>query len=58
VTSYVFRDGKLDEEALRKMVKTVGSGRLVLDLSCRFRDGAYTRGEHIHFDGVGRELDE
>jgi phosphoribosylformimino-5-aminoimidazole carboxamide ribotide isomerase len=42
VTSYVFRDGKLDEEALRKMVKTVGSGRLVLDLSCRFRDGAYT----------------
>lgn len=35
VTSAVFRDGKLDEEALRELVKQVGKERLVLDLSCR-----------------------
>lgn len=35
VTSYVFRDGKLNENALSEMVRAVGRERLVLDLSCR-----------------------
>lgn len=35
VTSYVFRDGILDEERLRQMKQAVGKDRLVLDLSCR-----------------------
>ena len=35
VTSYVFRDGRIHRERLEEMVRAVGSGRLVLDLSCR-----------------------
>ena len=35
VTSYVFHDGKLDEERLEKLLNVVGKKRLVLDLSCR-----------------------
>ena len=35
VTSYVFRDGKIDRTRLEEMVQTVGRDRLVLDLSCR-----------------------
>mgnify|MGYP003685201915 CR=1 FL=1 len=38
VTSYVFRDGKLDRERLNEMVQKVGTQRLVLDLSCRRRE--------------------
>lgn len=41
VTSYVFRDGRIDYERLEKLVATVGKEHLVLDLSCRQRDGAY-----------------
>jgi len=43
VTSYVFRDGALNEQALREMVNAVGAKRLVLDLSCRkdANDGKY-----------------
>ena len=41
VTSWVFRDGILDEERLNKLVKAIGQERLVLDLSCRQRDGEY-----------------
>ena len=41
VTSYVFREGCIYYENLRRMVNTVGKERLVLDLSCRKRDGAY-----------------
>jgi phosphoribosylformimino-5-aminoimidazole carboxamide ribotide isomerase len=35
VTSWVFRDGRLDFERLDALVKRVGRSRLVLDLSCR-----------------------
>ena len=35
VTSWVFRDGKLDEARLRDLVQLIGRDRLVLDLSCR-----------------------
>jgi len=41
VTSYVFRDGQLDADALDRMVAAVGAPRLVLDLSCRSREGSY-----------------
>lgn len=41
VTSYVFREGRVDTERLDNMVAAVGKERLVLDLSCRKRDGEY-----------------
>ncbi|MBU0480490.1 MAG: phosphoribosylformimino-5-aminoimidazole carboxamide ribotide isomerase [Proteobacteria bacterium] len=41
VTSYVFHDGAVNEERLRKLVGTVGAERLVIDLSCRKKDGRY-----------------
>jgi phosphoribosylformimino-5-aminoimidazole carboxamide ribotide isomerase len=41
VTSWVFRDGKVDWERLAELVKMIGKDRLVLDLSCRQRDGNY-----------------
>ncbi len=41
VTSYVFRDGRISFENLAKMVSAVGRERLVLDLSCRKKDGCY-----------------
>ena len=41
VTSYVFRDGRVNYENLQKLLDAVGKEHLVLDLSCRMRDGAY-----------------
>ena len=41
VTSYVFKDVKISYENLEKMVKSVGKEHLVLDLSCRKKDGDY-----------------
>lgn len=41
VTSFVFREGRLEEDRLKALVKLVGKQRLVLDLSCRQRDGHY-----------------
>jgi phosphoribosylformimino-5-aminoimidazole carboxamide ribotide isomerase len=41
VTSWVFRDGKVDWTRLAELVKLIGKDRLVLDLSCRVRDGQY-----------------
>lgn len=41
VTSYVFRDGRVDYTRLKELVHAVGSEHLVLDLSCRRRDGQY-----------------
>lgn len=41
VTSYVFRDGRIDYERLRAMRDAVGRERLVLDLSCRKREDGY-----------------
>jgi phosphoribosylformimino-5-aminoimidazole carboxamide ribotide isomerase len=35
VTSWVFREGRVDWERLGELVKAVGKNRLVLDLSCR-----------------------
>jgi phosphoribosylformimino-5-aminoimidazole carboxamide ribotide isomerase len=41
VTSWVFREGRVDWDRLGELVKTVGKNRLVLDLSCRRRDENY-----------------
>lgn len=41
VTSFVFREGRIDMGNLERMCRAVGRERLVLDLSCRRRDGAY-----------------
>jgi phosphoribosylformimino-5-aminoimidazole carboxamide ribotide isomerase len=41
VTSWVFREGKVDWERLADLVKLIGKARLILDLSCRKRDGNY-----------------
>ncbi|HOP75629.1 MAG TPA: phosphoribosylformimino-5-aminoimidazole carboxamide ribotide isomerase [Bacillota bacterium] len=41
VTSYIFSNGELDPIRLDKMVAAVGRERLVLDLSCRLKDGVY-----------------
>lgn len=41
VTSYVFRDGLIDYDRLQNMIDAVGKKHLVLDLSCRKRDGRY-----------------
>lgn len=41
VTSYIFKDGIFNEEHLHKMVDAVGKKRLVIDLSCRKKDGRY-----------------
>ncbi|MEY2428975.1 MAG: phosphoribosylformimino-5-aminoimidazole carboxamide ribotide isomerase [Verrucomicrobiota bacterium] len=41
VTSWVFREGRLDADRLAKLVTTIGKGRLVLDLSCRRREDDY-----------------
>ncbi|HYH05238.1 MAG TPA: phosphoribosylformimino-5-aminoimidazole carboxamide ribotide isomerase [Bacillota bacterium] len=41
VTSYIFQDGDLNYRNLEQMVSVTGRDRLVLDLSCRWRDGVY-----------------
>ncbi len=41
VTSWVFREGRVDWSRLDELVKTVGKCRLVLDLSCRKRGEDY-----------------
>lgn len=41
VTSYVFKDGQINYENLDKLVKAVGPRCLVLDLSCRKKNGSY-----------------
>ncbi len=41
VTSWVFHDGKLDIDRLSALISKVSRQRLVLDLSCRKKDGHY-----------------
>ena len=41
VTSWVFRDGHIRYDRIRTLRETVGKEHLVLDLSCRKRDGKY-----------------
>ncbi|MGN1114879.1 MAG: phosphoribosylformimino-5-aminoimidazole carboxamide ribotide isomerase [Oscillospiraceae bacterium] len=41
VTSFVFKDGVINFDNINKMTKAVGKDKLVLDLSCRKRNGEY-----------------
>ena len=41
VTSYVFRDGRVSMENLDRLVRAAGKENLVLDLSCRKKNGKY-----------------
>jgi phosphoribosylformimino-5-aminoimidazole carboxamide ribotide isomerase len=41
VTSWVFREGRIDFDRLTQLVAKIGRSRLVLDLSCRRRNDAY-----------------
>lgn len=41
VTSYVFNNGQMDLYRLKDLVNVVGKKRLVLDLSCRKKQGQY-----------------
>lgn len=41
VTSYVFKDGEINWDNLNKIVGVIGKEKLVLDLSCRKKDGKY-----------------
>ena len=41
VTSWVFQGGRVDFERLASLLQRVGKERLVIDLSCRRRDGQY-----------------
>lgn len=41
ITSWVFREGRVDWERLGELVKIIGIGKLVLDLSCRKRGENY-----------------
>lgn len=41
VTSYVFKDGRINYENLKKIVAAIGKEHLVLDLSCRKKEEDY-----------------
>ena len=41
VTSYVFKDGQIQYDRLKELVRIIGKKNLVLDLSARKRDGCY-----------------
>ncbi|XOF35221.1 MAG: phosphoribosylformimino-5-aminoimidazole carboxamide ribotide isomerase [Candidatus Electrothrix sp. YB6] len=41
VTSYVFHDGQLDADRLDRLCRLTGRERLVLDLSCRWKNDGY-----------------
>ncbi len=41
VTSFVFKDGKVNYDNIRKLVDAVGKKHIVLDLSCRRKDNDY-----------------
>ena len=41
VTSYVFKDGEIQYDNLNKLILAVGKEQVVLDLSCRKKEGKY-----------------
>ncbi len=41
VTSYIFRDGQLNEEHLERIVSEVGKEKLVIDLSCKAKNSKW-----------------
>lgn len=41
VTSYIFRDGQLNMDNLQRIVAAIGKDKLVIDLSCKEKDGKW-----------------
>lgn len=41
VTSFVFKDGKINYDNLKSLVEAIGKENIVLDLSCKEKDGEY-----------------
>ncbi|MFC4401948.1 phosphoribosylformimino-5-aminoimidazole carboxamide ribotide isomerase [Gracilibacillus xinjiangensis] len=41
VTSYIFEDGELKQDRLEKLVAKIGKENLVIDLSCKKKDGKW-----------------
>lgn len=41
ITSWLFTNGQIDEIKLHKLVKAIGKEHIVIDLSCRKKDGIY-----------------
>ncbi|HBA48323.1 MAG TPA: phosphoribosylformimino-5-aminoimidazole carboxamide ribotide isomerase [Lachnospiraceae bacterium] len=62
VTSYVFCDGRIHYDRLKKMADAVGKERLVLDLSCRRTQSGYRivtdRWQKLTEEEVGEKLME
>jgi phosphoribosylformimino-5-aminoimidazole carboxamide ribotide isomerase len=60
VTSYVFRDGRVCWDRLQAIKDAVGAEHLVLDLSCRLRQGQYfivtDRWQKFTDETIGRDL--
>jgi len=60
VTSYVFDSGKIDFDRMRQLLDVTGKNKLVLDLSCRQRDGSYyvvtDRWQNFTEEKVDKEL--
>ncbi len=60
VTSYVFDSGKIDFDRMRQLLDVTGKDKLVLDLSCRQRDGSYyvvtDRWQNFTEEKVDKEL--
>lgn len=60
VTSYVFRDGRVDYRRLEKIARAAGEDRLVLDLSCRRTAEGYRiatdRWQRLGEEKVDRQL--
>lgn len=50
VTSFAFRDGRIDYDCLNRLEQAVGKEHLVLDLSCRYRADAEEPGYYIVTD--------
>jgi phosphoribosylformimino-5-aminoimidazole carboxamide ribotide isomerase len=41
VTSYIFSEGQVHQDRLQELSESIGANKLVLDLSCRKKDGRY-----------------
>ena len=48
VTSYVFKNGEIQYDNLEKLIASVGKEHIVLDLSCRKKDGQGICCHHDH----------
>ncbi len=62
VTSYLFEEGELSPGRLRSMSEAVSKERLVIDLSCRVKDGVYyvvtDRWQHFTKERINEDLFE